>query len=336
VATHFDEHVDLEIVQRRHSAVVGEGPDAVVHASALRDAGVAVRIGATIDAPARELALTVGIEGLDVAEAVAAADLVVVVDTGPAACARFAALAKPALIDGAAVVVVDPVVLRFGLLDVPDGHDVVVVQPLAPAPVVEDELAMGRGVPVLVAVHHDASGVALDLALSYAKALGGTRAGAIETTVAIAAETAVFGEYGVAGGVLEGLISTGFDTLVEGGYPRDLAYLACVHSLRGAFERAAAQIVAQPEEGSLAEFARRTGGARLADLHLRWVLRRALEDVQQDTLANEFAADLAAGSPVLAELRAAAERHPAVATGRRVRRLLPWIATTSSDARHAR
>ena len=336
MATYYDEHAELEIVQGRRSAVLGDGPTALVHANALRDAGVDVRIGASDEAPVRDLADTVGIAAVGIAEAVAGADLVIVVDSGPAGCDRFTTLAAPALIEGAAIVVVEPVSLRFGFLTVPATHDVVVVQPLAPAAVVENELAMGRGVPVLVAVHHDPSGGALDVALSYAKAIGGTRAGAIGTTVAAAAETSVFGEYGVAGGVLEGLISTGFDTLVEGGYPRDLAYVACVHSLRGALERAANDGAPSDVEGSLGEFARRTGGARLADQHLRWVLRRALEDVQQGTLAAEFVADQDAGAPQLEQLRAAAERHPAVATGRRVRRLLPWIATTASDARHAR
>jgi ketol-acid reductoisomerase len=336
VATYYDEHAELEVVQRRRGAVLGEGPDALVHANALRDAGVDVRIGATTDAPVRELAETVGIAAVDIAEAVAAADLVIVVDTDPTACERFAAEALPALHDGTAIVVVDPIVLRFGLLPVPDGHDVMMIQPLAPSALVEDELAAGRGVPVLLAVHQDATTGAHELALSYAKAIGGTRAGAIGTTVAAAAETSVFGEYGVAGGVLEGLISAGFDTLVEAGYPRDMAYLACVHSLRGALERAAMDDAAGRSEGTLREYARRTGGAKLADQHLRWVLRRALEDVQEGTLAAEFLADHDAGSPQLIELRATADRHPAVATGRRVRRLLPWIATTSADARHAR
>lgn len=336
MATYYDEHAELDLVQDRRCAVVGDSEDALVHANALRDAGVDVRIGATEDAPVRELAETVGIQTVGVAEAVAAANLVIVVDTGPAACERFAALAGPALSEGTAIVVVDPVVLRFGLLAVPAAIDVVVVQPLAPSVVVEDELAAGRGVPVLVAVHQDPSGGALALALSYAKALGGTRAGAIETTVAAAAETSVFGEYGVAGGVLEGLVSAGYDTLVAGGYPRDLAYLACVHSLRGALDRAAADVGTSIVEGSLGEFARRTGGVRLADQYLGWVLRRALEDVKEGTLAAEFVADQEEGSPQLAKLRDDAERHAAVATGRRIRRLLPWIATTSSDARHAR
>ena len=336
VATYFDEHADLGLVQGRRSAILGEGADALVHANALRDAGVDVRIGASADALVRELADTVGVEAVGVADAVADADLVAVIDTSPAACERFAVLAAPALVDGAAVVVVDPTVLRFALLVVPPGHDVVVVQPLAGAAAVEGELISGRGVPVLVAVHADVSGGAHGIALSYAKALGGTRAGAIGTTVAAAAETAVFGESGVAGAAIDGLVSAAFDTLVAAGYARDLAYLACVHSLRGALDRVASDGLAGPAEGSLAEYARRSGGASLADSHLRELLRRALDRVREGTLAAEFVADHQAGGPELARLRSAADRHPVVATGRRVRRLLPWIATTTSDARHAR
>lgn len=336
MAMYFDEHAELAVVQSRRAAVLGDGPDALVHASALRDAGVDVRIGASADAPVRDDADTVGIGVFGVAEAVGTADLVVVVDAGPTAGERFAALAAPALAASAAVVVVDPVALRFGLLVVPSGHDVVLVQPLAGATAVERELSAGRGVPVLVAVQHDSSGAALELALSYAKAIGGTRAGAIGTTVEAAAEAALFGEYAVAGAVIDGVVSAGFDTLVEGGYPRDLAYLACVHSLRGAVDRVASNVASGAPDGSLMEFARRAGGASLADAHLREVLRRVLSEVRDGTLAQEFVADRGAGSPQLGQLRAAADRHPVVATGRRVRRLLPWIATTRSDARHAR
>jgi ketol-acid reductoisomerase len=336
VATYYDEHAELDVVQGRRCSVLGEGYDALVHANALRDAGVDVRIGAAADAAVRDLADALGIDALGVAESVSAADLVVLVDTGPAACERFARLAAPALVAGAGVVVVDPVVLRFGLLSVPTGHDVVVVQPLADAGPVERELAAGRGVPVLVAVHEDASGEALPLALSYAKALGGTRAGAIGTTVDAAAETALFGEYAVAGAVIDGLVSAGFDTLVGAGYPRDLAYLACVHSLRGAVERVATDVVPSTVEGSLGEYARRAGGARLADEHLLEVMHRALTDVRDGSLAGEYVEDRDAGSPGLAHLRSVDERHPVVATGRRVRRLLPWVSAAASDARHAR
>lgn len=336
MATYYDEHAELAVVQARRSAVLGEDAEALVHASALRDAGADVRIGASADAPVRGLADTVGIEAVGIGDAVAAADLVVVVDASPATGDQFAAYAVPALVGGTAVVVVDPVALRFGLLVVPPGHDVVLVQPLAAAAAVERELAAGRGVPVLLAVQHDVSGGALDLALSYAKAIGGTRAGAIGTTVEAAAESAVFGEYAVAGAVIDGVVSAGFDTLVAAGYSRDLAYVACVLSLRGAVERLATAGAASAADGALAEYARRTGGARLADAHLREVLRRALGEVRDGTLAGEFATDRDAGGAQLERLRSMADRHPVVATGRRVRRLLPWIATTSSDARHAR
>lgn len=336
MATYYDEHAELEIVQGRRCAVFGEGADALVHANALRDAGVEVMVAASADAAVRDQANAAGVKALDIAAAVTAADVVVVVDTGPAGCERFTALAAPALVEGAAVVVVDPIVLRFGLLVVPAGHDVVVVQPLAPAAAVEHELGAGRGVPVVVAVDQDVSGGAQALALSYAKALGGTRAGAIGTTVAAAAETALFGEYAVAGAVIDGLVSAGFDTLVEAGFPRDLAYLACVHGLREAVERVAVDGGSGAVEGSLAEYARRAGGARQADEHLRDALHRALADIRDGTLAAEFVEDRDAGGPGLAYLRAVADRHPVIATGRRVRRLLPWIATTAADARHAR
>ena len=189
---------------------------------------------------------------------------------------------------------------------------------------------------MLVAVHQDVTGGAQALALSYAKALGGTRAGAIATSVEVAAETALFGEYGVAGAVIDGLISAGFDTLVVGWLPAG----SRLHRLRPQPARSGragrGRGCGPHDRGSLVEYARRTGGARLADEHLREMLRRALASVRDGTLAADFIEDRAAGSAQLETLRANADRHPVVATGRRVRRLLPWIATTTSDARHAR
>lgn len=333
MATYYDEHADLALVQAHLTVVLGEGPDALVHASALRDAGVIVGIGARREAPVRVSAEMVGIEVLDLDVAGRSADLLVLVDTDPAARTRFAELVRPSLAPAVAIVVTDPSVLRFGLVDLPEASDVVLVQPLAPAARVERELAAGRGVPVLVAVHQDVSEDALAIALSYAKALGGTRAGAIGTTVAAAAETSLFGAYGVAGAAVEGLVRAGFETLVDAGYPRDLAYLACVHGLQDAAARLG---VDDATVGSVEEYARRAGGAELVDQHVRERLREALAAVRDGSLAAAYDADQRTGGEALGRLRTASDRHALTAVGRRVRRLLPWVSASAADARHAR
>lgn len=326
MVTYFDEHADLGPVQRRRVAVLGDDSEAVVHATLLRDSGSDAHLGTTPGSAATLHGESEGLLCVEAAEAAAEADLVVVT-RGDAAIGPLLDAARPHLRAGDAVVVTDAVPLRFGLLALPPEVDVVLVQPLAAASVVAREFAVGRGVPAVVSVDHDVSGDALELALSYAKAIGATRAGAIGATVAAAGETALFGQYAVVGGALDGLVRVAFETLVDDGYPRDLGYLACVHSLQAAVERAYGSNGADAEETQRDTRARLAGAERFVDAYLRAALRSALDDVQAGRV-------LAPGPRVAAP--AAPDRHPLEAAGRRVRRLMPWITATDRDARHAR
>jgi ketol-acid reductoisomerase len=332
VATYFDEHADLAPIQRRRVAVLGDDDEAVVHATLLRDSGVDVHIGTT---PGSEASRAGEIEGLlcvEAAEAAAEAD-VLVVTRGDAAVGLLLDAARPHLVAGDVVVVTDAVPLRFGLLALPAEADVVLVQPLAAASVVAAEFSVGRGVPAVISVEQDVSGHALEFALSYARAIGGTRAGAIGATVAAAGETALFGQHAVVGGALDGLVRAAFETLVDADYPRDLAYMACVHSLQAAVERAYGFEGVGVEETQRDLQVRRAGGRRFADAHLRAELESALVDVQAGRVLETRRA---AGQPGPLTAPTAPERDPLEAAGRRVRRLMPWISTTEEDARHAR
>lgn len=331
VATYFDEHADLRPVQGRRVAVLGNDAEAVVHATLLRDSGVEVHLGTDPDSAASRAGDSEGLLCVESADAAAEADLLVVT-RGDAAVGPLLDAARPHLDDGDAVVVTDAVPLRFGLLALPTRVDVVLVQPLAAASVVAREFSVGRGVPAVVAVAQDVSGAALELALSYARAIGGTRAGAIGATVAATAETALFGQHAVVGGTLDGLVRTAFDTLVDAGYPRDLAYVACVHSLHAAVERAYGVDGLGLEETARDLQARHGGGRRLADAHLRDSLRSALADVR----AGRVLAPRRDGTGDATAAVGAPERHALDAAGRRVRRLMPWVTATDRDARHAR
>lgn len=328
VATYFDEHADLAPVQGRRVAVLGDDDEAVVHATLLRDSGVDVHIGTTSGSEASRSGEIEGLLCVESAEAAAEAD-VLVVTRGDAAAGPLLDAARPHLVTGDAVVVTDAVPLRFGLLALPTDVDVVLVQPLAAASVVAAEFSVGRGVPAVVSVEQDVSGHALELALSYARAIGGTRAGAIGATVAAAGETALFGQHAVVGGALDGLVRAAFETLVDADYPRDLAYVACVHSLQAAVDRVYGAVGAGAEETQRDIGARAAGGRRFADAHLRAALRSALDDVRAGRVLE--ARGSVEGGPV-----AAPDRHPLEAAGRRVRRLMPWLGTSERDARHAR
>lgn len=333
--TYFDEHADLSLVQRRRAAVLGDDHEAAVHAMLLRDSGVDAHLGTSPDSAAAQVADGEGLLCIDPATAVGEADLVVIT-RGDAATGPLLDAARPHLGAGTVVVVLDPVGLRYGLLSLPGDIDVVLVAPLAAAAVVEREFTAGRGVPAVVSVAQDVSGRALDLALSYAKAIGATRAGAIGASVAAAGETALFGQYAVVGGALDGLLSHAFDVLAEAGYPQDLAYIACMHALHAAVDRAYGGDGGATET-SLEIEARRAGGRRLAAGNLSETLQEALSDLQAGRIT--FSPGTGSGTlPGTAGSAASAQAPNAAldAAGRRARRLMPWIAPTGRDGSHGR
>lgn len=335
MATYFDEHADLGPVQRRRVAVLGDDEEAVVHATLLRDSGVDAHLGTSPDSAAAAAAEGDGLLCIDPATAVAEADLVVLT-RGDAASGPLLDAARPHLVAGTAVVVLDPVALRFGLLSLPGNVDIVLVAPLAAPSVVEREFAAGRGVPAVVSVEQDVSGGALELALSYAKAIGATRAGAIGATVAAAGETVLFGQYAVVGGALDGLLANAFGVLAEAGYPRDLAYIACVHGLHTALERTYGAS-GDSAETRLEVEARQAGGRTFESANVRETLQTALADVQAGRVViASRATSNSYGVPTDPSATVGPKGTPLDAAGRRVRRLMPWIAAGERGASHAR
>lgn len=335
MATYFDEHADLGPVQRRRVAVLGDDEEAVVHATLLRDSGVDAHLGSSPDSAAAVAAEGAGLLSIDPATAVAEADLLVIT-RGDAATGPLLDAARPHLVAGIAVVVLDPVALRFGLLTLPGDVDIVLVAPLADSAVVEREFTAGRGVPAVVSVEQDVSGGALELALAYARAIGATRAGAIGATVAAAGEAVLFGQYAVVGTAIDGLLAQAFGVLAEAGYPRDLAYIACVHGLHSALGRTYGASDG-PAETRLEVDARRAGGRTLESANLREILQMALADVQAGrVLPASRARSDASAAPADSTAGVGPRGTPFEAAGRRVRRLMPWIAANDRGASHAR
>ena len=259
------------MIQGRNVAVLGFGSQGHAHALSLRDSGVDVRVGLPEGSKSRERAEAQGLRVLDPYEACEEADLIMVLTPDPAQRKVYAAAIEPNLVPGDALFFSHGFNIRFGYIKPPEGVDVVLVAPKGPGHLVRREYSEGRGVPVLVAVEQDASGKAWDLALSYAKAIGGLRAGAIKTTFTEETETDLFGEQAVLCGGASALVTAGFETLTAAGYQPEVAYFECLHELK--------LIVDLMYEGGIAkqrwsvsdtaEYGDYVSGPRIIDDHVR-------------------------------------------------------------------
>ncbi|MDQ1691642.1 MAG: ketol-acid reductoisomerase, partial [Pseudonocardiales bacterium] len=228
----YDDNADLSIVQGRKVAVLGFGSQGHAHALSLRDSGVDVRVGLLEGSKSRAKAEEAGLRVLTPGEASAEADLIMILAPDHKQRGLYAESVEPNLKDGDAIFFGHGFNIRFGYIKPPANVDVAMVAPKGPGHLVRREFVDGKGVPVLVAVEQDASGHALDLALSYAKAIGGTRAGAIKTTFTEETETDLFGEQAVLCGGASQLVMYGFEVLTEAGYEPEIAYFECLHELK--------------------------------------------------------------------------------------------------------
>ncbi|MCB1299805.1 MAG: ketol-acid reductoisomerase, partial [Tetrasphaera sp.] len=225
----YDDDADLSLIQGRKVAVIGYGSQGHAHSLCLRDSGVDVRVGLAEGSKSRAKAEDEGLRVLNVADAVKEADFVVILTPDQVQRHVWADHIAPNLNKGATILFGHGFNIRFGYITPPSDSDVIMVAPKGPGHIVRREFVDGRGVPVLVAVEQDASGQALEMAKSYAKALGGLRAGGIKTTFTEECETDLFGEQVLLCGGLVELIRGGFETLVEAGYAPEMAYFECLH-----------------------------------------------------------------------------------------------------------
>ncbi len=330
-----DADADLSLVQARNVAILGYDAQARAHALCLRDSGVDVRVGLANESPDRELAEA---EGLGITTPYAAceeADLVMVLGPDPEQPAVYLEAVQPNLVDGDALFFATGFAVRFGLVKPPAGVDVCMVAPVGPGELVRREFVDGRGVPVMAAVEQDASGVAFDLALSYARAIGATRAGALRTTFAEQAETTLFGEQAVHCGGLSALVQAGFATLTAAGYRPEVAYLACVSQLGPMAELVSAGGLTLMREAVSATtaYGAYTRGPRVVGDPSSQQLRRILDEVRDGTFAREWVAEYAAGLGDHRRLAEENRQHPVERTGERLRPLLAPAATAGGERR---
>jgi ketol-acid reductoisomerase len=329
----YDDDADLSIIQGRHVAVIGYGSQGHAHALSLRDSGVDVRVGLPEGSRSRAKAEAEGLRVLTPAEAVEEADLVVVLAPDHKQRQLYTESIEPHLVDGDALFFGHGFNIRFGYIKPPAGVDVCMVAPKGPGHLVRREFVEGRGVPDIVAVEQDATGKAWDLALSYAKAIGGTRAGVIKTTFTEETETDLFGEQAVLCGGVSQLVMYGFETLTEAGYQPEVAYFECLHELK--------LIVDLMYEGGIAkqrwsvsdtaEYGDYVSGPRVIDERVKENMRAVLADIQDGTFAQRFIDDQDAGAPEFKELREKGAKHPIESVGKELRGLMAWVKSSDTD-----
>lgn len=323
----YDDDADLSVVQGRNVALLGYDSQAQAHALSLRDSGVDVRVGLPDTSPSRAEVEAEGLRVVTPYEACEESDLVVVLEPDHVQPNLYVDAIEPNLVDGDALLFGRGFTVRYGYVKPRGGVDVLLVAAIERGPVVRREFEEGRGVPVLVAVEQDASGNAWGLALSYAKAIGGTRAGAIKTTFTEAVEAELFGEQAVLCGGVSELVRSGFETLVEAGYQPEVAYLECLHKLKQTVDMMSqAGLAQQCSAGSeTGEYGAYASGAYLIDDAVKQRMKVVLQAIEDGSWTADFVADLQSGAPRVDEFRQRNESHPIERTGRELRRLMGWL-----------
>ncbi|ACU85695.1 Ketol-acid reductoisomerase [Brachybacterium faecium] len=324
----YDDNADLSIIQGKKVAVVGFGSQGHAHALNLRDSGVEVRVGlregSKSAAKAEEEGLAVG----TVAEVAEWADLIMILTPDQDQRKVYSESIQPHLGEGKALAFAHGFNIRFGYIEAPAGVDVLLIAPKAPGHTVRREFVAGRGIPDIVAVEQDASGSAWDLALSYAKGIGGTRAGVIKTTFTEETETDLFGEQAVLCGGMSHLVQAGFETLTEAGYQPEIAYFEVLHELK--------LIVDLMHEGGIAkqrwsisdtaEYGDYVSGPRVVTEQTKADMKAILSDIQSGAFAKRFIDDQDNGAAEFKELREKEAAHPIETVGKDLRKMFAWSA----------
>ncbi|MBL7255233.1 ketol-acid reductoisomerase [Paractinoplanes lichenicola] len=323
----YDDDADLSIIQGKKVAVIGYGSQGHAHSLSLRDSGVQVVVGLQEGSKSRAKAEEQGLEVKTPAEASAWADVIMVLAPDTAQRKIYAESIAPNLSAGKALFFGHGLNIRFELIKPPADVTVAMVAPKGPGHLVRRQYVDGKGVPCLVAVEQDPTGEGLALALSYAKAIGGARAGVIKTTFKEETETDLFGEQAVLCGGTAALVQTGFEVLTEAGYAPEIAYFECLHELK--------LIVDLMYEGGIsrmrysvsdtAEFGDYVSGPRVINAETKAEMKRILADIQSGEFTRQLIEDDDNGRPLLTKYREQGAAHPIEVTGKKLRDMMSWV-----------
>ena len=323
----YDKDCDLKLIKGKKVAIIGYGSQGHAHAQNLKDSGVNVTVGLRKGGASWDKAKGAGLQVAEVKDAVSGADFVMILMPDENIGQAYRDDIEPNLKEGAALAFAHGFNVHYGQVVPRSDVDVVMVAPKAPGHTVRGTYAAGGGVPMLVAIHQDKSGAARDLALSYACAIGGGRAGIIETNFREETETDLFGEQAVlCGGTVE-LIKAGFETLVEAGYAPEMAYFECLHELK--------LIVDLIYEGGIAnmnysisnnaEFGEYVTGPKIVTAETKKAMKEVLDRIQTGEYAKEFILENRAGATTLTSRRRLMGEHEIEVVGEKLRAMMPWI-----------
>jgi ketol-acid reductoisomerase len=324
---YYDDSADLSLVQGRKVGIIGYGSQGHAHALNLKDSGVSVRVGLPATSRSRAKAQAAGLAVGEVGDVAKWADVVMILIPDHVQGKIYRENIEPNLQAGNMLMFAHGFNIRFGAITPRADLDVAMVAPKSPGHRVRELYAEGAGTPALFAIHQDATGNARALTLSYAKGIGVTRAGVIETTFAEETETDLFGEQAVLCGGVSALIKAGFETLVEAGYQPEIAYFECLHELK--------LIVDLIYQGGLnymrysvsdtAEHGDYTGGPRIVTAETRQAMKQLLDDVRSGKYAKGWIAENEAGRPTFNKLRQADRDHQIEQVGARLRQMMPFL-----------
>jgi ketol-acid reductoisomerase len=324
---YYDKDTDLSLIRSKKVSIIGYGSQGHAHANNLKESGVDVTIGLRPGSASAHKAEKAGLTVKSIEEAVQQADVVMILAPDEHQAKIYREQVGPHIKDGAALAFAHGFNIHFGMIEARENLDVIMIAPKGPGHLVRSTYTQGGGVPSLIAVHQDATGQAKDIALSYASANGGGRAGIIETNFREECETDLFGEQVVLCGGLTSLIQAGFETLVEAGYAPEMAYFECLHEVK--------LIVDLIYEGGIAnmrysisntaEYGDLTRGPRIVTEDTKKEMARILKEIQTGAFAKEFVLENQAGAPTLKSMRRIAQAHQIEQVGERLRDMMPWI-----------
>ena len=322
-----DKDADLQVIQNKTLAIIGYGSQGHAHAQNLKDSGQNVIIGLYKNSKSVKVAQSQGFEVFETAEAVQKADVIMIAVPDMLQAEVYEKDILPNLTEGKTLAFTHGLAIHFGLIEAPKGIDVIMVAPKGPGHVVRSQFVEGKGVPALIAINEGSSEGAKAVALAWAKGVGGTRAGVIETTFKEECETDLFGEQAVLCGGASALVMAGFETLVEAGYQPEMAYFECLHELKLIVDLMVESGVSgmRFSVSETAEWGDYISGPRVINASSKQAMKDILTEIQSGKFTKDWVNEYKAGLPKYKKYVEEGQAHPIEQTGERLRALMPWV-----------